>query len=60
MNIVLKYGLSSLILLTSACSANVKLPITPDLSTVPQQSATRVWPTVERLSAPDGLRPCCA
>lgn len=60
MNIVLKYGLSSLILLTSACSASVKLPITPDLSTVPQQSATRVWPTVERLSAPDGLRPCCA
>ncbi|TBM20782.1 DUF4056 domain-containing protein [Hafnia paralvei] len=32
----------------------------PDLSTSPLQQATRAWPTVERLSAPDGLRPCCA
>ncbi len=59
MNIV-KYGLFSLILLSSSCSSQVKLPILPDLSTSPLQQATRVWPTVERLSAPDGLRPCCA
>lgn len=59
MNIV-KYGLFSLILLSSSCSSQVKLPILPDLSTSPLQQATRAWPTVERLSAPDGLRPCCA
>lgn len=59
MNIV-KYGLFSLILLSSSCSSQVKLPIVPDLSTSPLQQATRAWPTVERLSAPDGLRPCCA
>lgn len=59
MNIV-KYGLFTLILLSSSCSSQVKLPIVPDLSTSPIQQATRAWPTVERLSAPDGLRPCCA
>ncbi|WP_153188515.1 DUF4056 domain-containing protein [Hafnia paralvei] len=57
---IVKYGLFSLILLSSSCSSQVKLPIVPDLSTSPLQQATRAWPTVERLSAPDGLRPCCA
>ncbi|MEG2040533.1 MAG: DUF4056 domain-containing protein, partial [Hafnia sp.] len=59
MNVV-KYGLITGILLSSSCFSQIKLPIVPDLSTSPLQQATRAWPTVEMLSAPDGLRPCCA
>ncbi|CNK08741.1 Uncharacterised protein [Yersinia aldovae] len=60
MSLFFKYGLAGLILLALPCLAVVKVPVTPDLSIMPHQQATRAWPVTKKLSSPDGLRPCCA
>lgn len=36
------------------------LPISIDFAHIPQQQAGEAWPVVKQLSAPEGLRPCCA
>jgi hypothetical protein len=38
-----------------------RVPVPFDLAPLPlQQQASRAWPVVTRLNAPEGLRPCCA
>lgn len=51
-----------MIMLVAGCQgrATPVLSLSPDMQTEPQQKASRVWPVMPPLSAPDGLRPCCA
>ncbi|MCD1125842.1 DUF4056 domain-containing protein [Jinshanibacter sp. LJY008] len=50
------------LLLLAACKNDVS-PITPsdpNLSMIPAESASQVYPVITPINPPDGLRPCCA
>lgn len=52
-----------LIVFLSACQSHEALPlpdIEPDLNSDTHASASRIWPVVESLDPPQGLRACCA
>ncbi|WP_140920548.1 DUF4056 domain-containing protein [Limnobaculum xujianqingii] len=50
------------LLLLSACKNDVLPMVTsePDLSLVPVESASQIYPVIAPINPPDGLRPCCA
>lgn len=55
-----KIAVISLLLLILAGTSTAAIPIDFDYSTLPATTASRAWPLLAPLPAPDGLRSCCA